>query len=166
MCHTPHQIGVVSKYFIDEWEQMKKLVMITVGLLMLTGCSAQSGGSSVAPTPDETSSMIDETTPDGADSGSTNVDSALPSEWTSTEVKIFNLFSSIYPSSAIMDLNGKRALMENAELICQAYGEGYSRYEIQSATSGAEFTAEMSDDWMTLAVTYLCPEYLYLQTGN
>lgn len=145
---------------------MKKLLLITVGLLLLTGCTTQSDQSSVSPAPDETSSAIDESTPDGSNSTEPNVDSDLPSEWSSTEVKIFNLFSAVYPASTIIDLSGKRALMENADLICQAFGEGYSRREIQAATSGAEFTAEMSDDWMTLSVTYLCPEYLHLQTVN
>jgi hypothetical protein len=140
--------------------------MLAVGLLLLSGCTAQSDGSSITPMPDESSSTIDEDTPDYTEPTEVNVDPDLPGEWSSTEVEIFNLFSSIYPATAIIDRKGKRALMDNANLICQAYGEGYSRREIQSATSWGEFTAEMSDDWMTLSVTYLCPEYLNLQTSN
>jgi hypothetical protein len=121
--------------------KLKRIVVTLVGLLLLTGCSTKTG---------------DEAT----------VDSDYPSEWSSTEIEIFELFTGFYPASALMDLDGKRALMDNSQLICDAYGEGYSRQEIQSATSGGAFTAEMADDWMTLSVTYLCPEFFDLQMSN
>ena len=93
------------------------------------------------------------------------VDLGFPGGWSSTEKEIFTLFVDIYPASGNMSLAGKRALMDNSSLICEAYGAGYSRREIQSVTSGGAFTAAMSDDWMSLSVTYLCPQYLDLQMG-
>lgn len=140
---------------------MKRIVVTLVGLMLLTGCSTKTEEPVYTPTVDEPSSTIDENSGNEA-----TVDSDYPSEWSSTEIEIFELFTGFYPASALMDLDGKRALMDNSQLICDAYGEGYSRQEIQSATSGGAFTAEMADDWMTLSVTYLCPEFFDLQMSN
>ena len=95
---------------------MKRIATLAVGLMLLTGCTAPSEDSSLAPTPTDSSPSVDESTLDDTELNQPSVDSGTPSEWSSTEVKMFNLFSAIYPSSAIMDLNGKRALMENSEL--------------------------------------------------
>lgn len=127
--------------------------------LTLGGCSS--------PTPEPpmpTQTFSSEPTPNTQQpEEATKTSPELPEEWTQTEVDIFNGYVSLYPFTEIMDLTGKRALMENSHLICEAYGQGYSRREIQGATTGGSMTAEMSDDWMTLSVTYLCPEYFDLQ---
>jgi len=145
---------------------MNKLVLTVIGLLLITGCSTQSEESSYTPMFDEPSSTLDETNGDESVPVNPKVDSDYPSEWSSTEKEIFTLFVGIYPSSEIMSLYGKRALMDNSYLICEAFGDGYSRREIQAATSGGAFTAEMADDWMALSVTYLCPQYFDLQMGD
>ena len=145
---------------------MKRTATIVISILLLTGCSSTVGGSKVDPLPSESSSTIDKGSNDDTVPSEPNSAENLPGEWSSTQVKIFNLFSAIYPVAGFMDLRGKRALMENSDLICQAFDEGYSRSEILDATSGAEFTSKMSDDWMTLSVTYLCPRHLDLQIGN
>jgi len=98
-----------------------------------------------------------------SDGSSNNSAETIPPEWSETEKQIFDSYVLFYPETREIDLQGKRALMENAHLICQAYGEGYSRIEIQSAITGGSVTSQMSDDWMTLSVTYLCPEFFDLQ---
>jgi hypothetical protein len=83
----------------------------------------------------------------------------MPPEWSNDERAMFELYGSIYQSYLRMDLGGKRALMDNAYLICEAYSQGISRIEIQRAISGGPVTPQMADDWMSLSVTYICPEF-------
>lgn len=129
-------------------------------ILSLSGCVL-----SPEPSEQETSS-VEEVAPtreaDTGDRSSNNSVEAIPPEWSQTEKQIFESYVLFYPETREIDLQGKRALMDNAHLICQAYGEGYSRIEIQSAITGGSVTSQMSDDWMTLSVTYLCPEFFDL----
>ena len=92
--------------------------------------------------------------------------SANPSEWTQLEAQTFNAFTKVYKSTANMPTEGKRALMDNAYLICKAFSENYSRSQIQAVTTGDYFTAAMADDWMTLSVSAFCPKYMSKQLGR
>jgi hypothetical protein len=139
-------------------EAVKKIIAFAAIALLLSGCSQVPAPVTILPkNPDVTQTESPGTTPD--------LNEQVPSEWTSTEKEIFTAYSNVYPENKVISLVGKRALMDNAHLICQAYSEGYSRQEIQAATSGGGVSTAMSDDWMTLSVTYLCPEYLDQQTA-
>lgn len=136
----------------------------------LTGCGAQPVDSSNEQTPIEESTPQETNSPETSSSPQKPTEqegtiensvpgSALPPEWSNDEREMFELYASIYKSNQGISLEGKRALMDNAYLICDAYSQGFSRLEIQSATSGGSVTPQMADDWMTLSVTYICPEF-------
>ncbi len=138
--------------------------MSAITIAFLAGCSAtsqESTGFTSAPAPVATKE-------NPADGGASvpDVSYDLPSEWTPTQRKMFDAYVLFYPQTKLMNLEGKRALMENASLICQAYDEGYSRREILAAITGGTVSSQMSDDWMTLSVTYLCPDYFDQQRAN
>lgn len=140
------------------------LALSVIAVTLLSGCSSPSTDATSftsEPSPVETQQSQSEVSNSAPD-----VSYDIPSEWNTTERKIFDGYVLFYPQAKLMNLAGKRALMENANLICQAYSEGYSRREILAAITGGAVTSEMSDDWMTLSVTYLCPEYFDQQRAN
>lgn len=147
--------------------KIKSMVAFAVSILLavsLAGCSASSQESSdFTPAPDP---VATEETAQGNQASPPDVSYDLPSEWTSTQRKMFDAYVLFYPQTKLMDLKGKRALMENASLICQAYDEGYARREILAAITGGSISSQMSDDWMTLSVTYFCPEHFDQQRAN
>ena len=147
---------------------MKAGLSIVVAVLLLTGC-AGSMVSNPAPPPSPVEPSQSTQPSPGTDAEQPSASSAkleMPPEWNKDEKDIFRGFVLFYPEIARINFTGKRALMENSYLICQAYGEGFLRREIQAAISGESFSAEMADDWMALSVTYLCPEYLAIQMAN
>lgn len=147
---------------------MKNLTSLVAGCVisisLLTGCSA-TDDEPPAYTPPPNAASTD-STPQETQNTAPDVSYDIPSEWNTTEKKIFDAYVLFYPETKLANLKGKRALMENAHLICQAYGEGYSRREILAAITGGAVSAQMSDDWMTLSVTYLCPEYFDQQRAD
>lgn len=143
---------------------MNKKVRAYVGLaiisLLVSGCSSSSAEESTSvPTPQSSKSSASESS-----SSSANVTPELPGEWSSDELKIWNLFSQIHPEVKIINLAGKRALLDMTHNICEAYDEGFSRVEIASVmNSRGSSDAAFNDDLMTLGVTYFCPQHMSKQ---
>jgi hypothetical protein len=147
---------------------MKAALSLGIAVLFLSGCSiAPQSNLNTQQGPVEPPASS-QPTPDSDDNQTKSSPATLkmPPEWNKKEKDIFKGFVLFYPEVSEINLDGKRALMENSYLICQAYEEGYLRREIQAAISGGAFSAAMADDWMALSVTYLCPEYLSIQMSD
>lgn len=102
------------------------------------------------------------------DSAQTNTetvlpDTSLPSGWTTQEVDTWNSLVTFYPVIGAMDVTEKDTLIESAHLVCQAYSEGYSRLEILGVMEKPSLPSGFSDDLMSSAVIFLCPEYTSIQ---
>lgn len=147
---------------------MKKITLILCTVLLLSGCVSQTTTPTIPQQKTNEPSRTPSSAPDNKSVSPSqkpaNLD--MPSEWTSDERSIYKGFVLFHPEIARIDFTGKRALVRNSHIICEAYNDGFSRREIQSAMSGPGFGSEMADDWMTLSVTYLCPQYMNAQLGN
>lgn len=141
---------------------ISRFSVFAVACLLLSGCASTSMSSEEsvsAPESNQSNSSIES-------SGSENLTTDLPAEWSSDEIQIWNLFSQIHPEVKIISDVGKRALIASTHNICEAYDEGYSRIEISSVmSSNGTSNAEFNDDLMTLSVTYFCPQHMSEQVN-
>lgn len=149
------------------WSGAFGLLALLLPVAFLSGCSespaqiTNQGAQPKAEALEDSETSSNDTSSNGEDGQISPPRSQveMPPEWSNDERAMFELYGSIYQSYLRMDLGGKRALMDNAYLICEAYSQGISRIEIQRAISGGPVTPQMADDWMSLSVTYICPEF-------